>query len=96
MNEEQPNARSGATSRHWQREVAFAAGALAFGLLVLPPAIYFVGVRMLGDYEGGGLMGLSEAIWADLLSLRLPAWLLVLSPYLVLLLARAVRRAMRG
>jgi hypothetical protein len=85
------------TSRStWQRETAIAAGSLAFGLLVLPFAVYFVGQRLLGDYgEGEGGLSLAESIWLDLLALRLPAWILVLSPYFVVQLARLVRRVWR-
>jgi hypothetical protein len=84
----------GATT--WQREVAIAAGLVAVGLIALPFAIYLVGQRLLGEYdEGAGALALAETIWLDLLSLRLPAWLLVLSPYLAVQLARGVRRVWR-
>ena len=77
----------------WQREVAIAAGLLAFGLIALPFAIHVVGQQILGEYgEAGGAVTLAESIWLDLLSLRLPAWILVLSPYLAIQLARGVRR----
>jgi hypothetical protein len=80
----------------WQREAAIAASLLAFGVLALPFAIYVVGQRLLGDYaDGAGPLVLAENIWLDLLTLRLPAWLLVLSPYLLVQLARGVRRAWR-
>jgi hypothetical protein len=85
---------AGATN--WRREVAIAAGLLAFGLLVLPFAVYVVGQQLLGDYgDGLGSLALAESIWLDLLSLRLPAWILVLSPYLTIQLARGVRRIWR-
>ena len=80
----------------WQREVAIAAGLLALGLVVLPFAVYVVGQRVLGEYgEGDGALALAESIWVDLASLRLPAWILVLSPYLTIQLARGVRRIWR-
>jgi hypothetical protein len=85
---------SGGTN--WQREVAIAAGLLAFGLFALPFAVYVVGQRVLGEYgEGLGPLALAESIWLDLLSFRLPAWCLVLSPYLAIQLARGVRRIWR-
>ena len=85
---------AGATN--WQREVAIAAGLLAFGMLALPFAVYLVGQRMLGEYgDGLGPLALVESIWVDLLSLRLPAWILVLSPYLTIQLARGVLRIWR-
>jgi hypothetical protein len=77
---------------NWQREVALAAGLLAVGLLALPFAVYVVGQQVLGEYgDGAGPLALAESIWLDLLSLRLPAWILVLSPYLTIQLARGVR-----
>ena len=80
----------------WQREVAIAAGLLAFGLVALPFAIYVVGQQVLGEYgEGAGALALAESIWLDLVSLRLPAWVLVLSPYLTIQLIRGVRRIWR-
>ena len=70
--------------RAWQREVAIAASLLAFGLLVLPFAIYFVGQQTARRVRRRmpAPSHLAESIWLDLLSLRLPAWILVLSPYL--------------
>jgi len=81
----------------WQREVAIAAGLLAFGLVALPFAIYFVGQQLLGEYGdgGGGAVALAENIWLDLASLRLPAWILVSSPYLAIQLIRGLRRIWR-
>lgn len=80
----------------WRREVAIAAICVGFGLLVLPFAVYFVGDRVLGEYAAdSGAMALAEAIWLDVLSLSLPAWILVLSPYVTVQLARWVRRLWR-
>lgn len=79
----------------WQRELSIAAGLLAFGLIVLPFAIYFVGRRLLGDYAGAGALGLAESLWLDLLALQPLTWLLVLTPYVIVQLARLVRRAWR-
>jgi hypothetical protein len=81
---------------NWRREIAIAAGLIAFGLLVLPFAVYLVGQRMLGEYgDGEGPLALAESMWLDLLGLRLPAWILVLSPYLTVQLARGIRRIWR-
>jgi hypothetical protein len=79
----------------WRREVAIAAGLLAFGLFALPFAVYVVGQRVLGEYGEAGALDLAESIWLDLLSLRLSAWILVLSPYVTIQLARGVRRVWR-
>ena len=82
---------------NWRREVTIAAATIGFGLLVLPFAVYIVGRRLIGEYDpnGGGAMALAETIWLDLLSLQLSAWILVLSPYVTVQLARWVRRVWR-
>ena len=86
---------AGAT-KPWQREVVLAALLIGFGLLALPFAVYLVGQRVLGEYgEGLGAMALAETIWLDLLSFRVAAWVLVLSPYLTIQLVRGVRRIWR-
>jgi hypothetical protein len=83
-------------TKTWQRELAIAAGLLAFGLIALPFAVYVVGQRVLGEYdEGAGALDLAESLWLDLLSFELPAWILVLSPYLTIQLARGIRRIWR-
>ena len=82
---------------NWRRETAIAAAAIGFGLFVLPFAVYIVGQRLIGAYDpnGGGAMALAETIWLDVLSLQLPAWILVLSPYITVQLARWARRVWR-
>ena len=82
-------------TRQWQQEVAVAAVAFAVGFFGLPFAIYWVGQQLLGDYApNAGALDLADQIWGDLLELAPAAWLLVLSPYLILQLARVVRRFM--
>ena len=91
---DEPDAPVGASV--WRREAAIAAGLIAFGLVALPFAVYLVGQRVLGEYgDSDGALALAENIWRDLLSFRLAAWVLVLSPYLTIQLARGVRRIWR-
>ncbi len=93
MNTRSPTAPAG---KSWQREISIAAVAIGFGALVLPFAIYVVGQRLLGEYRpDAGVMALAESIWLDLISLRAPAWFLVLSPYLTVQLLRWLRRMWR-
>ena len=71
-------------------------GLLVAGLLVLPLAIYFVGLRVVGPYApDAGFLTLAEDIWSDFFSLRPAAVFLVLSPYITVLLARLIRRVWR-
>lgn len=76
-----------------RRELTIAAAAFAVGFFVLPPAIYWLGQRVLGNYApGAGMLDLADQIWGDLLQLAPAAWLLVLSPYLLVQLLRLLRR----
>lgn len=80
----------------WKRELTLAAAMLAFGLFILPLAIYLVGRQVIGEYDAdAGVLALAEHIWTDFLSLRPTAWILVLGPYVVVQLLRYVRRVWR-
>jgi hypothetical protein len=83
-------------SRTIKREIAIAAALFAAGLLLLPPVIYWVGRQIAGDYAGGGPLALADQIWAGLMQPELAAWLLVLSPYVLLQLVRLIGRLWRS
>lgn len=83
-------------SRTIKREIAIAAGLFAAGLLLLPPAIYWVGRQAAGAYAGGGALAFADQIWADFMQLEPAAWLLVLSPYVLLQLVRLIGRTWRA
>jgi len=71
------------------KELFIATVVLALSLTLLPVAVYFVGVRVVGDYAAdGSVWDLLYHVWTDLVEVRLSAWLLVLSPYLIILLLR--------
>ena len=79
-----------------RRELIILTALFAFGFFVLPLAIYWVGQEVVGEYApNAGAWTLTESIWSDLLSFRLAAWLLVLSPYGVVQLLRLARRIWR-
>jgi hypothetical protein len=81
-----------------KKEIVLALALLAFGLVGLPAAIYIVGIELIGPYEGTtGAVGLGFDIWSALAGFRWTAWLLVLSPYLVVQFARlAIRILLRA
>jgi len=80
-----------------RREIAIAAALFAAGLVLLPLAIYWVGRQVAGEYAGGGgPLGLADQVWSDFLQLEPSAWLLVLSPYVFVQLARLIRRTWRA
>jgi hypothetical protein len=69
---------------------------LAIGLVLVPPAIYVVGQRLVGPYAtDSGVLALAEDIWKDFLTLRPAAWMLILSPYFIAQIVRVARRVWR-
>ncbi len=81
----------------WKRELVIAAVLVGFGVLALPFAIYWVGTALIGDYAPDtNAFTLAEQIWTDLLAIDPFAWVLVLSPYVVLLVARLLGRVWRA
>lgn len=67
-----------------RRELILAAILIGVGVLLLPLAIYFTGQALLGPYsaDGHGPLRLYADILGDLVDGALPAWILVLSPWL--------------
>jgi hypothetical protein len=80
-----------------KKELLVAAVLLSVGLILLPIAIYWVGQQVVGEYESpAGFLGLLGDIWSDFLNLDLGAWLLILSPYVTIQLARIAFKLMQG
>lgn len=69
------------------RELLLALGLVAFGLIVLPALVFFVGRQVVGEYPDG-ISGLYAAIGNALAAGRAFAWFFVFSPYLCVLLVR--------
>ena len=85
----EPDTESPATGSRLRTELIIASLWLAFGLFVVPAAIYWVGASELGPYgDQAGLSTLYGAFFADLASGAPRVWLLVLGP---LLLISAIR-----
>ncbi len=79
-----------------RREGIVLASLLGFGLLLLPFAVYVIGRPIFGEYEpGANAFGLAVDVWTALGG-NWAAWLLVLSPYLVVQLLRAAWVLWRG
>jgi len=82
-----------------RREIIIGAVCFALGFFILPLAIYWVGREMIGSYSAdasAGGLALAESIWADLLQLKLAAWVLVLAPYALAQLLRFTLRVWRA
>jgi hypothetical protein len=82
-----------------KKEITLAGILLGFGAGVLPALVYFVGARVVGEYEGeNGLATFYGALFDGIGALQFAPWLLVLSPYLAIQLLRlgvALRRPRR-
>lgn len=84
---------SGTTLR---KELLLALSLLGLGLFLLPPAVYWVGRQVVGEYEGeNGLWGLTLELWAAALGANPLALILITSPYLIVQALRLSRRLRR-
>ena len=80
-----------------RKELILAASLLAFGLLVLPVAVYLVGQQVVGEYPAeGGVWTLALDLWGDAIRGQPLALLLVLAPYGIFQLLRAAVRLFAG
>ena len=66
------------------------AAGVAAGLLLLPAVIYLAGSMLLGGYEGGSLSGQYGSIYRGLANGNWASWIVVLGPFLLILLYRAL------
>lgn len=76
------------TASRRELELWFAAATVGFGLLMLPPFIYFAGNTTLGAYERGGLGTFLLDFYSGLVRPHIAYWLVVTGPYLFITLAR--------
>ncbi|MEE8093739.1 MAG: hypothetical protein V3T47_05825 [Gammaproteobacteria bacterium] len=90
-----------ARTKSWlRRELLLFVALISCGLLPLPVLVYWIGIRVVGEYSAeSGLWGLISYLWSDLAAGNVLAWILVISPYLIiqlLRLGRALWRYKRG
>jgi len=72
-----------------RKELLVAAALLSFGLTALPVLVYWVGMRVVGEYyPESGLSDFIWHIWSDLATGSVLAWILIVSPYLIIQLLR--------
>ncbi len=72
-----------------RKELLVAAALLSFGLTALPVLVYWVGMRVVGEYNPeSGLSDFVWHIWSDLAAGSVLAWILIVSPYLIIQLLR--------
>ena len=79
-----------------RRELLLAAVLVGIGLFALPPAVFWVGQRVVGEYTpDGGIWDLTVDIWTGVLTLNPMAWILVFSPYCIIQILRLSRLGRR-
>ena len=72
------------------KQLSIAGIGLAAGLGLLPIFIYFAGAGLLGRYEGASLGRTYQSLYSGLASGSVAAWIVVLGPYLLFLLWKAL------
>lgn len=75
----------------WALEMIAAGLCLAVGVALMPILIFYIGVATLGRYEGAGVGPLYASVFAGLREPSLAAWSVILGPYALFLLFRALR-----
>jgi hypothetical protein len=80
----------------WSRELWLTAIALAAGFGLMPVLIYFLGSSLLGRYEGASLRRIFGSIYAGVQSGSAASWIVLLGPYGLYLIFRALRLLWRA
>lgn len=78
------------------RELAILAGALAFGVLVVPPLLALVLPHGLGPYAGGGMGAFEANFFRGLAAGSFGFWAVAVIPYLVTLVVRILAALVRA
>jgi hypothetical protein len=78
-------------SSPWAAELVAAAVGLLLGLVVMPVLIFYAGLAALGRYEGAGLGRLYSSLFAGLRDASIASWVVLLGPYGLYLMFRALR-----
>lgn len=77
--------------RGWSRELLFTGVALVVGFALMPVLIFYAGSLTLGRYEGAGVGRMFTSIYAGLGAGSAASWIVLLGPYALYLLFRALR-----
>jgi hypothetical protein len=78
-----------------RRELLILAGAVAFGVLLVPALLWLWGPRALGPYVGGGIAAIVANFFQGLASGSLGFWIVAVGPYLVVTIIRALIATVR-
>jgi hypothetical protein len=83
--------RSFAKTSPWAAELAAAAAGLLLGVALMPVLIFYAGLATLGRYEGASLGRLYSSLFEGLHDASIASWVVLLGPYGLYLLFRALR-----
>jgi hypothetical protein len=72
-------------------EAGMAALGLILGVAVMPVLIFYTGAAALGRYEGASLGNLYRSLFAGLGQASIASWVVLLGPYGLYLLFKALR-----
>jgi hypothetical protein len=85
------NFRSFVRSSPWAAELVAAGVGLLLGLALMPVLIFYAGLAALGRYEGASLGRLYSSVFTGLQEASIASWVVLLGPYGLYLLFRALR-----
>jgi hypothetical protein len=74
----------------WSKQLSIAAGGVAVGVGLMPVLIHFTGILLLGPYEGASLQNTFQSILGGLAHGSTASWIVVLGPYCLFQLLRAL------
>jgi hypothetical protein len=78
-------------TRPWAFELSAAALGLLIGVALMPAMIFYAGAAALGRYEGASLGNLYSTLFAGLRESSIASWVVLLGPYGLYLLFKAIR-----
>jgi hypothetical protein len=77
--------------RGWSGELWVTAIALVIGFALMPVLIFYAGASLLGRYEGASLRGTFESVYHGLTTGSMASWIVLLGPYGLYLIFRALK-----
>jgi hypothetical protein len=77
--------------RPWAAELVAAGVGLLLGVTLMPVLIFYAGVAALGRFDGASLPNLYASLFAGLREASTASWVVILGPYGLYLLFRALR-----
>ena len=78
-------------SRGWSREILLTGITLALGFGLMPVLIFYAGSLLLGRYEGASVPHMYQSLYSGLQTGSAASWIVLLGPYGLYLLFKAMR-----